>query len=740
MVLETSIGDKPRLAGVGSLAALCMVAGLAAGACTQVRLRETETIDLATHPAELRWQMGRLDLGRGDLDAFLGDGWFAPEVWADGTRVRWSSGPSASLRFVLDTPRDLVLNARVAPHGAQRSVRVVLNDVEVDTWWLPAGFTVQRLDLARTRLRGGTNVLTIHPSEWPAPSVDGTGDRRRLAIAWSWLEFEGVDDAEAPRQEGRQGLLNLPRGSELEWSVGPATSYRLDADRVVAAGDSKSELVLETRCDATRPVSRSLTPRETPAALALYSPAPGSPCIVSLRATGGDVRVVRPRLTRLDALAPVAPAPTPMPSLAAKARPPNILVYLVDTLRTDRVGARRGERPLTPVLDDLLRRSFVFDRALAQAPWTRPAVATMLTGMLPSQHRAIDDPDALPDAAVTLPEILAKAGYATAAVVANANVGFEIGFAQGYDRFVPLYRRERFPAARPCHREAMKWLAERPRGRPYFLMVHVIEPHAPYLPAEEFRTLFAPGVRDPSVGEEAAVSKESGRQDGPERGRLKDLEALYDAEVAEMDARLGEFMASLETSGDLDDTLFVFIADHGEQFWEHGALLHGKSLNVEELWIPLFFRWPGGSVVGKSSEWAQQADLLPTLLDAVGIETPEGVAGRSLVPLMTTGEPSASAPIFAELSFKGVSSRAVIWEGRKVIETKGGVWGSQVELYDVARDFLERHDHAGTRRIEASFVAQKWRELATGRRLEGQRLHGVPPEVEEQLRALGYLR
>jgi arylsulfatase A-like enzyme len=391
---------------------------------------------------------------------------------------------------------------------------------------------------------------------------------------------------------------------------------------------------------------------------------------------------------------------------------------------------------LTPSIDRLAAESVVFQRAIAQAPWTRAAVASIVTGLLPPEHAAFDRDHGLPENVATLAEVLRGAGYATAAAVANGNVASELGFAQGFDVFAEPYKRE-VATAETIQRIGADWLAARDRRQPVLLLLHVVEPHAPYDPPGRLLRRLGRKVADPSIGSAERVGALSMLQDGPGESALADLRALYDAEVALLDERIGPFLDHLRKTGELDRSIFVFTSDHGEEFWEHGSLTHGSRLNAEQLDIPLFIRLPGGSTAGRRArEPVQQIDLMPTILELVGVDAPYRLPGRSLTGFLLRGEPIAGAPIFSHLDLDGWRASAVTRDGRKLIRTATGFWGTRTELYDES-DPGERRNLAPRRPLEVEWMLSQLDRLGS-RRFATATPATPDDETARQLRALGY--
>jgi choline-sulfatase len=421
------------------------------------------------------------------------------------------------------------------------------------------------------------------------------------------------------------------------------------------------------------------------------------------------------------------------------ASPPqaSVVIYLIDALRADRLGAYGNERPISPRIDDFARRAILFERAWAQSSWTKSAVASIFTGVWPPKHGANRRSDVLPDEAQTLAEILRANGYWTGALSANPNIVEAFGFDQGFELFRFFDRgRNRSTALQ----EELEEIMDRPAGRPFFLYLHTVDPHSPYAPPSPFRERFAPGIDDPNLGRNQTLfDLEAGRIEATER-MVTDLSALYQAEIAANDDSFGLLLDLLRRRHLEEDTVVVLMSDHGEEFNDHGGWTHGKQLYSESLAIPLIIRFPGLAAGRRVATQVQQIDLLPTLLDYLGIEAPPGLEGRSLLPLIAEGAASPPMrPLFSYLRLAGAPRATVMASDWKLIERypRGH---AQRWLYNLREDPLERVNRAteNPRQAEAlaALLAAKLAEPMTG--------EAPPAEIDDALRqeleALGYLQ
>jgi arylsulfatase A-like enzyme len=367
------------------------------------------------------------------------------------------------------------------------------------------------------------------------------------------------------------------------------------------------------------------------------------------------------------------------------------IVYLVDTLRADHTGVYGYARQTTPELDAFARDAVVFEAAVAHASWTKPSVASILTGQLPGQHRAVQLRDPLDPAQVTLAQRLDAAGFATSAAIANSVIyGEESAFDRGFDLFAGLHgdddTRSKLVGADVVVDRALAFLHAR-RGLPGFLYVHTMDPHVPYAPPAPFDRLFEPHATPEHPGRDP-------RTDYKEPLDRQRIVAQYDGDIAFGDREFGRFLGELKRAGLYDDALIVFLADHGEEFLERGHWFHGRTLFDELVRVPLVVKLPGGRGAGaRVAQQVQGIDVVPTVLEAMGLEVPRELRGRSLQRTLAGGEPPR--PALAEISHRGFVAHGVRSEDEKYIRRFSP--DDDELLFDLRRDPGEQASLAAER-------------------------------------------
>ena len=428
-----------------------------------------------------------------------------------------------------------------------------------------------------------------------------------------------------------------------------------------------------------------------------------------------------------------------------------VVVVVVDTLRADGLGLYGYPRATSTALDQLAQQGAVFDRAFTTSPWTLPSVGSLFTGRYPSGHgsgRAKIQSESgrsrrvftsLDSSVPSLAAILSGAGYDTAAFVTNTFLRPGFGLAAGFDTYD--HTRNRFLAKRRADvmvDQALTWIDAREVATPWLLVLHLLDPHQPYDPPAGEAGRFTSEYRGeltapigPDSGLVRRVKRGQVELDGADRAFVR---GVYDEEVAFVAAQVARFLEALVRRSVLERGLVVLTADHGEEFFDHGALEHGHTLYQELLRIP-FAIWGHGVRAGRYSEPVSLVDVLPTILDATGVAAPDGVDGASLWPLLTARGELGERQLIAENSLYGDQRRAIVeWPWKLIVNLEK----PEIALYDLERDPEEGENLAEQRPEVAERLAAALRERAP--RVIRQDPVELDADTRRELRALGYLR
>lgn len=331
--------------------------------------------------------------------------------------------------------------------------------------------------------------------------------------------------------------------------------------------------------------------------------------------------------------------------------PLNIVLIGVDTLRRDHVGCYGYERPTTANIDRLAAGGVLFEDAVSQSPWTLPSFCTIHTSLYPSQHGAGGFERAqgtfgnrMGGTVMPLAMVLLKSGYATGAIINAPALAPDFGVDKGFE-FYDTSPRWDPRVADGTTEDALKWI-DSLSGGPFFMFVHYFDPHLPYSPPEPYDRMYDPDYSGPissSFDRETfnKVIPEIVEKGGAE-AEWDHVRALYDGEITFTDKAVGELLDGLEERGLKENTLVVFVSDHGEEFYDHGGFEHGHTMYDELIKVPLIFSLPGEISPGtRISRQVRMMDVMPTILDYLGICSLSHIEGASLRPLISgEGEPA----------------------------------------------------------------------------------------------------
>lgn len=299
---------------------------------------------------------------------------------------------------------------------------------------------------------------------------------------------------------------------------------------------------------------------------------------------------------------------------AAPARRGPIVIYLVDTLRFDRMSAYGARRDTTPAARRLVQEGVRYDTAYSVCTWTRPAVAALWTSRLPAEVGAVERGGVLSPGTATVAELFRDAGWRTASFCGNPNIFSPgLGFERGFDAFFGAKAPgAELPPGDLVVGPAAAWVDAQPNPD-FFLFVHVVDPHAPY-------DHFAPGYRK--------RYSSSLPPNATDRDRTL---AQYDGLVRQADDQFARLRAVLERKGFWNGALVVYLADHGEQFFEHGGQFHGDTLFEETLRVPLIVKGPGWGSPGRVVKTpVSLLDVVPSLADWAGLPARSEWRGRAI--------------------------------------------------------------------------------------------------------------
>jgi arylsulfatase A-like enzyme len=388
-------------------------------------------------------------------------------------------------------------------------------------------------------------------------------------------------------------------------------------------------------------------------------------------------------------------------------RRPWVILYVIDTLRSDATPLGGAAVEVAPALLELASEGITYRRAFATSSWTRTTVATLLTGLDPARHRVEDRQDRLDLTIPRLPIWLRRAGWETAALSTNPNILPSWGFMWGFDRFIDVDSGEWLNRVSfsELHEQAVS-LVEQKADRPVFLYVHDNEPHFPYLPSAHYRELLRTAPEG-SAGEKPT--------DAEDAEVLDEARLLYSSEIRSTTDRMRSLFDALRRIGRYDDALIVVAGDHGEEFGDHGGLYHGSTLYQEQIHIPLIIKPPRGRArTGVVESAVTTEDVAPTILALLDLPAPERLGGRRLpFPGEDRADAAAAAPtpvLYGRLNLEGQRvDTAILWPWKylHILRADDGRRSEGEErLFDLGRDPEESEDLAADRPKLLAFLRE----------------------------------
>lgn len=454
---------------------------------------------------------------------------------------------------------------------------------------------------------------------------------------------------------------------------------------------------------------------------------------------------------------------------AAEARV-NVVIYLIDTLRADRIGAYGYAKGKTPNIDALAKESVLFERHSSAAPWTLPSISTLQTSLLPCEHSVLVDGQRIASGVQTLAERMSALGMKTGAFFSNPYAGATSGLQRGYEVSTFMRSRDAFNLG--------SWFDEA-KGKPFYLYAHTMEVHDPYQTPDRFLKQFGDvpretrvllqqvmrGYRDLTKVDFAAKRKPGTTDNTAQQKqameslmRARDtVNTLYDASVCWSDDNLGRVIAQLKQRKLWDDTLFILTADHGEEMGEHGGWQHDQSAYEELLHVPLIIKFPKGQFAGtRVKPNVASVDVLPTIFDAIGQVQATGEArGVSLMPLIR--DAAADAPTnarrFASMrhNIKKYYKPSKEQRGDINVVVREGNWKAiwnvepgTLELFDLASDPGELKNLAESEADRAASMLAFAKEhyakcLSSAKQAENVGIEGIDKQSRQILDQIGYI-
>ncbi len=419
-------------------------------------------------------------------------------------------------------------------------------------------------------------------------------------------------------------------------------------------------------------------------------------------------------------------------------RPRNVLLISIDALRPDMLGCYGYGRPTSPTLDRLASGGVVFENAFTPSPWTLPAHGSLFTGFYPRRHGATSEEHALAENVETMAEILSGHGFATAAMVNGFYLSRRYGFDRGFQRFFYQTPPHRDPNPPAVFDEAVEWLSQT-GDAPFFLFVHDFHVHTDYVSLPEYERMFLSeygGEVDGSASQLLAFRRGAFALNETDVAHLVDR---YAAGIRQADAQIDRLFRHMQETGIWENTLVIVISDHGEEFLEHGGVLHGRTHYDELMRVPLIVAGPGVAHGRRIEEPASLIDILPTTLSLLGLPETDSLDGIDLTGTWRNWLRwrFRDRVLFGEADHKNEipdMTRSARYRGYKLVHDR--LTGESV-LYDLTSDPGERRD---VKAIHPKIARRLGEEIKRFEAMtnEGPALRPVDRKTGERLEALGY--
>ena len=428
------------------------------------------------------------------------------------------------------------------------------------------------------------------------------------------------------------------------------------------------------------------------------------------------------------------------PGIDPAPRPQGVVLISLDTLRADRLGAYGYARPTSPAIDALAAEGVLFEQAMATSPWTLPSHASLLTGLYPHVHGLTEKGRRLPSEVARLAALVAAAGYRTVGIVSSLHLSERSGLHEGFEHYEYVNKWNLEGRERRLHNpgpeitaRALHWLDELAAG-PFFLFLHYYDAHSDYSPRLSYREGLVDAYRGPLDGttSQIATIRDQGLSVRPADARY--LSQLYDAEIRQLDDEMAALLAHLDALGLADSTLVVLTSDHGEEFFEHGSVLHSRTYFEEVIRVPLLLRGPGLPRGRRIDGVASGVDVAPTVLGLLGLSPAPGMQGVDLSLSWRGGAPERDF-VIAEADFKNESPgmyRMLRTDRYKLIHDLSL---DRAALFDLRADPSEQAP------LQEGALAQRLSQQLSDAIRETRRADAAAPldaEEEELLRRLGY--
>ncbi|MFH2107980.1 MAG: sulfatase [Chrysiogenia bacterium] len=295
----------------------------------------------------------------------------------------------------------------------------------------------------------------------------------------------------------------------------------------------------------------------------------------------------------------------------------NICIVLSDACQASHLGTYGYHRNTSPQIDAFARDAVVYENAYTNAVITRASVATVFTGLYPDNHKVRLQGNLLPQKYLTLPEYLNAKGYATSVITSNFSISPRYGFTQGVDAYFGVLEKYWASKEFSIFDRFSNWLAKTPQV--HFSFMHYLHPHFPKVPPADFPVTFRPDGKKVTLGRMNNLTIKRKTAILPNANELQEVTDGYDSSIAWVDSEFGKILSLLKGKKLYDDSMIIFLADHGEALGEHGIMGHGSTVYDETTRVPLIVKYPKNlNLKGRVHQLVELADIFPTIAALFG--------------------------------------------------------------------------------------------------------------------------
>jgi arylsulfatase A-like enzyme len=710
-----------------------------------------------------------LNMDGEQAESFFLTGGFADPTPSDEAEDRWCRDVAAqfNLHFTRWQLENISLRFRIAPLADTREMTLVLNGKPGQTVYLEPGYHDVTFPLPNDALAAGDNMVDFHlkGGENPGAVID--------TVRWEvGGEAAGTGLSMAKRSVGEKTLpvLGGNGSAEADFYLEVPAGARL----VLGLGHDRSDL------NGSPGRLQIFGRNEAYAGKVIWEgdfPASGTRnLIVDLGELAGSLSllsfylkpntniddwlfIAEPRLEYPKSeQKPITSNPSP-PTLRQK-HPRTIVIICEDAMRRDFLPVYGRKTISTPNLDNIAKTALVFDNAYSPSSWTKHVFASIYTAQPGGVNGATKHEYMLRDSLPSLVELFQKNHWRTAIITGNPYTSREFGLNKGFTDFVYINQAEldSFKRVGKIYAEGYipylsRWLGSLAPGEDALLVLHLMDTHTPYQPP--------PGFKEQYSGVTAGILKEISRESQylPQVANDKLMEQLaqYCGSITYFDSQLPEILEQFYKVGREEGTTFILFSDHGEEFLDHGGIKHGFTLYQEMIHIPLLM-WGEGVAPGRSEEFVNLEDLLPTLLDLAGIKVPAGLEGVSYAAVLGGTDAGWNRRQFAETEQNNPGFISLTWQGFKLM-IRGNLNAAPgqenaplarsmqaredyYQLYDLANDSQERNNLSASNPIRVGFykgyLMEWWAGAHRGKPGEAK-IAKINPDTIEQLKGLGYV-